>query len=167
MTLSIRRARPKDAEAIRDVHLASIRGLGKESYTPEQVDAWAHDRDPADYPIDEPEATMFVAERGGSVVGFGWLSTEPAADFEGQVDGKVTAIYVHPALARQGIGTTLYQALETRARELGLDSLGLWASHNAVPFYEANGFSTVRELTYRFDGEVTGEVSEMRKSIGD
>jgi putative acetyltransferase len=167
MTLSIRRARPGDAEAIRAVHLASIRGLGGESYDPEQVEAWAHDRDPADYPIENPETTVFVAERGGSIVGFGWLSTEPGGDFEGPADGKITAIYVHPAVARQGIGTTLVQALETRARELGLDSLGLWASLNAVPFYADHGFSTVREVEYEFDDEIEGRVLEMRKRLSD
>ncbi|MFP4530632.1 MAG: GNAT family N-acetyltransferase [Halodesulfurarchaeum sp.] len=167
MSLSIRRARPADAAAIRDLHLASIGGLGGEGYSPEQVDAWAHDRDPADYPIDEPERTVFVAERGGSIVGFGWLSTEPAEKFEASFDGKITAIYVHPAFARQGIGTTICEALETRARELGLDSLGVWASLNAVPFYEANGFSTVREVDYEFDEGVEGRVLEMRKRLAD
>ncbi|MFB6085690.1 MAG: GNAT family N-acetyltransferase [Halodesulfurarchaeum sp.] len=167
MSLSIRRARPEDAEAIRDVHLASIRGLGGECYSPEQVEAWAHDRDSADYPIEDPETAVFVAERGGSIVGFGWLSPEPAADFDAPVDGKITAIYVHPAVARQGIGTTIYEALETRARELGLESLGLWASLNAVPFYEGHGFTSVREADYEFDERVEGRVLEMRKTLVD
>ncbi len=167
MTLSIRRAREADAEAIRDVHLASIGGLGGEQYTEEQVAAWAHDRDPAAYPISGEDTTIFVAERGGSIVGFGWLSTGTAEEFEAVVDGKVTAIYVHPAFARQGIGTTLYQALETRARERGLGSLGLWASLNAVPFYESHGYSKVREVTYKFDDQVAGTVLEMRKSLAD
>ncbi|MDZ7850030.1 MAG: GNAT family N-acetyltransferase [Halodesulfurarchaeum sp.] len=167
MSLSIRRARPADAEAIRDLHLASIGGLGGERYSTEQVEAWAHDRDPASYPIDEPETTVFVAERGGSIVGFGWLSTDPDGEFEADVDAKIVAIYVHPAFARQGIGTTIYEALETRARELGLVSLGLWASLNAVPFYQANGFLTVREVDYEFDGSVEGTVLEMRKRLAD
>ena len=165
MTLSIRLARAADAEAIRNVHLASIRGLGTESYSDEQVEAWAHDRDPGKYPIEDADSTIFVAEQGGSIVGFGWLSLTPDEDFEAEVDGKLSAIYVHPGFARQGVGTTIYQALETRAREEGLESLGLWASLNAVPFYERQGYSMVRELTYEFDDGVEGTALEMKKRL--
>jgi putative acetyltransferase len=165
MTRSIRLARAADADTIRDIHLASIKGLGGERYTEAQVEAWAHDRDPTDYPIGEEDTAVFVAEQGGAIVGFGWLTRQADADFEAEVDGKIGAVYVHPGFARRGIGTTIYQALETRARERGLDSLGLWASLNAVPFYEAQGYSKVRELTYEFDGEVEGPTLEMHKSL--
>jgi len=165
MNLSIRRAHEGDGEAIRRVHLASIRALGGRAYTEEQVAAWAHERDPEEYPIEAAETAIFVAERSGSIVGFGWLSTAPDEDFQAEVDAKISAIYVHPAVTREGIGTTLYQALETRARESGCKSLGLWASVNAVPFYEAQGYRKVRELTYEFDDSVTGPAVEMRKDL--
>ncbi len=167
MTHSIRRARPDDAETIRNVHLASIRGLGGKHYTDAQVEAWAHDRDPAKYPIEAAATDFFVAKRGGSIVGFGWLRLEPDPDFVAPIDGKIGAIYVHPAVAREGIGTTLYQVLETRAKEEGLDSLGLWASLGAVPFYETVGYTTVREVTYEFDDGVEGPALEMRKTLDD
>lgn len=167
MTLSIRLARAEDAEALRDVQLGSIRGLGTESYSDEKVEAWAHERDPGDYPIDDADSTIFVAEQGGSIVGFGWLTLAADEDFEADVDGKISAIYVHPGFARRGVGTTIYQALETRAREEGLESLGLWASLNAVPFYERQGYSTVRELTYEFDDGVEGRTLEMQKRLED
>jgi putative acetyltransferase len=162
MSLSIRRARPEDAAAIRDVHVASIKGLGGQTYDEEQVTAWARDREPEDYPIGEPETAVFVASRRGSIVGFGWLNTAPDPDFTADVDGKLAALYVHPAVAREGVGTTLLQALETRAREAGCASLGLWASLNAVPFYEAKGYTTVRECEYEFAAGVTGLTHEMR-----
>lgn len=165
MTHSIRLGKAADAKAIRDIHLASIKGLGGERYTEAQVEAWAHERDPADYPLGEADTTVFVAEQGGSIVGFGWLTLEPDEDFEAEVDGKIGAIYVHPGFARRGIGTTIYQALETRARERGLDSVGLWASLNAVPFYESQGYTKIRDLTYEFGGEVDGPVMEMRKTL--
>ena len=165
MNLGIRRARSEDAQTIRDVHVASIKGLGRQTYDEEQVAAWARDRDQEDYPINEPETAVFVAERRGSIVGFGYLRTTPDADFTADVDGKLAALYVHPAVTREGVGTTLLQALETRAREAGCESLGLWASLNAVPFYEAQGYTPVREFEYEFAAGVTGLTHEMQKAL--
>ena len=113
----------------------------------------------------EADAAVFVAERRGSIVGFGYLRTTPDADFTADVDGKLAALYVHPAVTREGVGTTLLQALETRAREAGCESLGLWASLNAVPFYEAQGYTPVREFEYEFAAGVTGLTHEMQKAL--
>jgi putative acetyltransferase len=167
VTLSIRRARAGDGETIRRIHLASIRGLGGRAYPEEVVEAWAHDRDPEEYPIDEDDTAVFLAEQAGSVVGFGWITYGGDPDFRAAVDGKIGAVYVHPSVARQGVGTTIYQALETRAREAGLESLGLWASLPAVPFYEAQGYERVREVEYEFDDGVTGLTLEMKKGLGE
>lgn len=165
MSLAIRRARPADRAAIYRVHVASIRGLGRESYDEDQIEAWAEGPGPSEYPLDEPETAVFVAERRGSIVGFGWVRTAPDPEFEADVDGKLGALYVHPAVSREGVGTTLLQALETRAREAGCESLGLWASLNAVPFYEATGYTTVRELDYEFAPGITGLTHEMRREL--
>lgn len=81
------------------------------------------------------------------------------------VEGEVRAVYVHPAFARQGVGSALYADLERWARERGVDSLGLWASLNAVGFYERQGFERVAEHDHEFAGDVAATVAEMRKSL--
>lgn len=163
MTVSIREAEPADAETIREVHLASIRVLGREAYTKGQVEAWAHDRDPGDYPIDEAGTDLLLAERDDCLLGFGWLHHEPDEYFSVDPDGKIGAVYVRPGVDREGIGSTIYEGLEERARAAGFDSLALWASMNAVPFYQAHGYETVREVSYEFDDGVEGPVLEMVK----
>jgi putative acetyltransferase len=167
MEVVLREAVPDDAPRVRDLHLASIEALGPQAYSDEQVAAWAHERDPAEYPIETAETYALVAERVDRLVGFGWLKPETDDYLEAAVDGEITALYVHPSVARQGVGTRLYTELEAEARRQGVDSLGLWASRNAVPFYEAQGYRRVTDHTIEFDDSVEGTVVEMRKNLGE
>lgn len=41
-------------------------------------------------------------------------------------------MYVYPDVARKGVSTQLLDELEQFARDAAVDSLGLWASLNAV-----------------------------------
>lgn len=165
MDVTVREAVPADRRAVRDVHLASIEGFGGEAYDERQVEAWAHDRSPDAYPIETPETYFVVAAADDRVVGFGWLQPDAGDYFERPVDGEITAVYVHPSVARRGVGSRLYDALEAHARNLAVESLGLWASRNAVPFYEAKGYRRVTEHVHEFHDGVEGTVVEMCKSL--
>lgn len=169
--MRIRSAVPQDAEAIRDVHYRSIRGLGTRSYSQAQVDAWAKGCESADYSSSiEGEVVEFVvAEIDDDIVGFGSLKLDSPDGYESRAEAEVTGVYVHPSVSRRGIGTSLYEALERRARTHDVRTLGLSASLNAVPFYEARGFERVREYTHEFSNHVstgvTGTVVEMAKEL--
>lgn len=165
MDISLREAVDADAHSIRDVHLASIEGLAGHCYDTEQVAAWAHDRDPEAYPIESPETFFLVAERGDRIVGFGWMKPEADDYFQTAVVGEITAVYIHPSVARQNVGTRIYEGLEAYAGQKDIPSLGLWASLNAVPFYEAHGYSYVTEHTLEFHNGIEGTVVEMRKRL--
>ncbi|TYL40228.1 N-acetyltransferase [Natronococcus pandeyae] len=167
--MEVRDAVPADAEAIREVHVRSIRGLGTDAYTTEQVDAWAAGCESADYERAIRDLEFLVAERDGAVVGFGSLAPEPPGRYEADVDAEITGLYVDPSVARQGVGSAIYDELERRARRSGVETLGLSASRNAVPFYEARGYERVREFEHEFSGEestgVTGTVVEMEREL--
>lgn len=92
---------------------------------------------------------------------------KPDADdyFLATVDGEVTAVYVSPSAAGEGIGSQIYGELETYARSQGVDSLGLWASLNAVEFYAFHGFTRVASHVHEFHGGVEGTVVEMQKPL--
>ena len=51
------------------------------------------------------------------------------------------ALYVDPAASRRGIGASLLDASETAMAASGVTTCTLFASHNAVAFYKAHGFS--------------------------
>jgi len=164
MDVVVREAVPDDAPRVREVHLDSIETLGGQAYSDQQVAAWAHDRDPAEYPIETEATYAVVAEADDRLVGFGWMRP----DVEGLVapiDGEITALYVDPSVARRGVGTRLCTDLESKARRCGVESLGLWASRNAVPFYAAQGYRRVTEHTIEFDDGVEGTVVEMRTGL--
>ena len=168
--MELREATPGDVEAIRTVHQAAITGLGPDAYDNQQVDAWARGIESADYAaIESVDYDFLVAEDGDDVVGFGSVRYESPDDYEANVDAEVTAVYVNPEVARKGVGSTLLEALQARARDQGVRTLGLSSSLNAVPFYEAHGYERVRESTHEFSSEeltgVEGRVVEMVRDL--
>ncbi len=160
MDVSIREATTEDVKRIRDVHLRSIEELGGLAYDETQVEVWAHDRDPEEYPIDADETHVLVAE-ADEVVGFGWLREGAREHLRAAVEGELVAVYVHPSVARQGIGSRLCEALEAEADRRGIRSLGLWASLNAVPFYEAQGYDRVTAHAHEYRDGVELTLIEM------
>lgn len=170
--MELREATPADSEAVRDVHRESILGLGSAAYDDDQVAAWAAGCDSTDYTeaITADAIYYLVAERDGAVVGFGSVNYDvPQEDYQATVDAEITAVYVHPDVAGDGVGTTIYEGLEADAREKECTVLGLWASLNAVSFYEGLGYERVRSIDHEFSSDidtgVTGEVVEMHKHL--
>lgn len=169
--MEIRDAKPSDAEAVRAVHSNAIRGLGTEAYTEEQVNAWARGCESADYTsaIESAELAFVVAEVDSEVVAFGSLKSVSPDACEADPDTEVTGVYVHPSVARNGIGTRIYLELEQRTRAQDVQTLGLSASLNAVPFYEKHGYERVREYAHEFSSRestgMTGVIVEMKKEL--
>jgi len=80
------------------------------------------------------ERVILVAMEGDAIIGTASLGRD-----------QVHAVFVHPARQGQGIGARLMEAVESEARARGERELILYAGLSAVPFYEANGWRTVRE----------------------
>lgn len=169
--MRVRGAVPADAGAIRTLHEAAIREFGPLAYSRTQVDAWARGCESVDYiaAIEADDVEFIVADIDDDIGGFGSLRLGTPLEYELTVDAEVTAVYVHPSVARQGIGTRLYRELERRARAHGATRLGLSASLNAVPFYEAQGYERVSEHDHEFSSHdstgVVGTVVEMGKRL--
>jgi putative acetyltransferase len=163
MDVSVREAVPGDAHQICDIHLASIEGLGSQSYTEEQVAAWAHDRDPDEYPIESEDTFFVIAEDETEVIGFGWMKPDAGEHFQAKVEGEIIAIYVHPSISRTGVGSRIYTELETEAIRQNIDSLGLWASRNAIPFYEAQGYERVMDHVHEYQDGIELTLVQMVK----
>jgi putative acetyltransferase len=144
--VTVRPATPGDRARIRECHVAAIQTLGPEAYDERQVAAWADKGNVVeDYPVEDDGHYFVVAELSTGddsetrVVGHGHLV--PA-------EGEVRAVYVHPDAGGRGVGAAILDALEARARDLQLGDLTLWASLNAVGFYEQAGYERAGRDTY-------------------
>lgn len=180
----IRPARLEDAEEILALHQASIRELASGAYSPAQIESWTQKPDgtePYEVSIRDDTRHMVVAERArpaksdsrteragsdrgerpasrdGELVGWGRLDLN---------DGEVSAVYTHPDHAREGVGSAILGHLEGVARNVGMERIHLWASLNAVPFYERAGFEAMGETLHETSGGVVIECVEMEKGLG-
>jgi putative acetyltransferase len=158
--VTIRPATTDDTPAIAEMHAASARELGRRHYDETQVRAWAGGKRPERYPVDEPGEYFVVATAEGTdIAGFGHLQLD---------EGEVQAVYVNPEYARRGVGSALLAHLEATAKESGLTECHLWASLNAVPFYEQAGWQVVDSEVVETSGDgvtATLPVKIMEKSL--
>lgn len=119
--------------------------------------------------MEADELVFVVAEIDGDIVAFGSLKLATSGAYEAHVDAEATGVYGHPSVARQGVGTRIYTELERRARTRDAQMLGLSASPNAAPFYEAHGYERVSEYTHEFSTREStgamGTVVAMKKKL--
>jgi N-acetylglutamate synthase-like GNAT family acetyltransferase len=136
----VRRAKEEDCAGVLRVHLRAIREIARSHYTSEEIEAWAGPRKPEHYVESIQSKEFYVAEEDGAVIGFGTLN---------QRQGEIEAVYVSPEVVRRGAGKALLQRLEERAQALGIKSLKMDASLNAVPFYESAGYESQKAMKHR------------------
>jgi len=132
--------------------------LCADDYSPEIIQAWSAPEAIELYRDSINTNPFYVAEDEGCVVGFAVLEVELS---------RVRAIYVAPEHARKGVGSSLLAELEREARERGLQELQLESSLTAVPFYEACGFSKLREKQFELPGGVEMDAIIMGKSLAE
>jgi putative acetyltransferase len=136
---TIRKATQEDKESIWRVHATAIRETCISHYSQEVIRIWVGRLGPDKYGEAISSNEFFVAEENGVVVGFGELN---------QAGGEITGLYVSPDVAGRGAGWKLLCMLEERARTLGLETLHLTSSLNAVSFYERAGFKSLEKMTH-------------------
>ena len=156
MEINLRPAKPEDAKAVCDVHIASIRILCAKDYTSEQIAAWVSNCTPENYriAIEKMGETMFVARKGEAIIGFSAL-----------FESEIRAIYVHPNYTRQRVGTLLLEALERAAVNRNIDKLKLSASINAKSFYESCGYQVIEYSVHTLPSGVKIPCVDMEKSL--
>jgi len=128
---------PGDLPRLVDIYQASVMELAEEDYSEAQREAWAALADDENFGKRLAEGLTLLATLGGSPVGFACLKSNEHVDF----------LYVHPAVAGQGVAAMLYDAVEKLAQARGATRLTVDASDTARPFFERRGFTSQRRNT--------------------
>lgn len=132
----IRRYKPGEEKRLWQLYHDTTHIINGRDYTHEQCDRWA----PAVVDMSKWEQRIraknpFVAEEDNKILGFGEL--------EG--DGHIDYFYCDHEHQRRGIGSKLYEAIESEARRMEIPRLHAAVSVTAKAFFLRMGFQVVRE----------------------
>lgn len=138
--LTFRLARPEDAPAASEVICASIRHLCTADHQgdPDAIASWLSNKSPDGLAamIDDPFATVWLAERERSIVAVG-QTTRPG---HAEGAGKITLNYVVPAARHTGASSALLSVMETSLAAEGITRAYLTSTETALKFYLAHGW---------------------------
>ena len=135
---------PSDTALLAEIFRASIAELTTDDYNEAQQAAWmASTGDEAAFGARLAGELTLVATVDGAPVGFAALKGTDTIDM----------LYVHPAVAGQGVGAQLCEALEKLAQARGATKLSADASDSALGFFQRRGFVPQRRNSVPRDDE--------------
>lgn len=154
----LRPACPSDCAAIFQAHYYAVRLACLQSYDAVILQTWLGLLNENSYlsNMNHSEIALWVAEYHGEVMGFFQLDLARA---------HLSALYVHPVVNKQGIGTALLQRAESLTLEAGASALSLYVPNNAVAFFRLNGYQTLSQAFLPLDNHVKIACRLMRKYL--
>ena len=139
--MKIRLFTPADSASLALIFHRAAREVGIKGYTQEQVEAWS----PAPVPADRFLARV---SDGRSVFVAAGEDDIPLAFIELEANGHIDFFYCHPDVIGTGIGSALYQRLESAALEMRLSGLFVEASETARDFFLGKGFTLIKRRDF-------------------
>lgn len=147
---------PADTAALAAIFHESVEQLTGDDYSEAQQAEWsAIADDEAAFGHKLARQLTLLASFTGPPLAFASLKGSDELDM----------LYVHPAMARRGLGTALCDALERLAAARGATRLRAEASDTARPFFERRGYAAQRRGTRPLGEEWLG-VTMMHKPLG-
>jgi putative acetyltransferase len=149
-TPALRPMLPADVPLLAEIFRASIEELTADDYSEAQREAWAAAAEDEDaFGARLAQHLTLIATLDGSPVGFASLEGKDHLDM----------LYVHPAVAAQGVGSMLCDGLERLAAGRGAGKLVTEASDTAVDFFTKRGYVAQRRNTVERGGEYFGNTT--------
>lgn len=184
MGIRVRVATAEDVPVLQDLIEASVRELQAEDYSAEQMDGALRTVFGVDSQL-IADGTYLVAQTDGDeVLGSAGLADAPSAlsriagcggwskrktlyggdRWTGREDSlldprvdaaKIRAFFVHPAWARQGVGTLILEACEAAAQKAGFSRFEMGATLTGAKLFGVKGYVAVRRIEVPLDnGEI-------------
>ncbi len=144
--LSLRHARPAEAEALSSLALRSKAVWG---YDEAFMAACRDELSVSAEDIDQAGTRLTVAERGGQLAGYSWVMPVSETVWE------LEALFVEPELMGLGIGEKLFRQAVDQASAGGARTLSVQSDPQAARFYEKAGCTKVGE---KASGSVAGRM---------
>ena len=188
--IRLRLAEPGDAPVLRELIEASVRGLQAEDYTPAQIEGALQTVFGVDSQL-IADGTYIVAEARSrsegnalhanvnaerTIVGCGgwskrktlygsdhWTGREDALLDPQRDAAKIRAFFIHPAWARQGVGSMILQACEEAACAAGFTRYEMGATLTGAKLFGAKGYVPVKPISIPLGNGETLQVMHMEK----
>ncbi|KQY51915.1 GNAT family N-acetyltransferase [Lysobacter sp. Root494] len=175
--MELRTAERSDIPELGELIELSGRSLSIGYYSLEQAEAITRHVFGVDTQLID-DRTYFVIEDGRKIVAcggwskrrtlFGGDQTKTGADpllDPATEQARIRAFFVHPAMARRGLGGRLMAACIAASKQSGFSSLELVATLPGEPLYLASGFVVLERFDLDLPGGIRVPVSRMRMAI--
>jgi ribosomal protein S18 acetylase RimI-like enzyme len=161
LSIDIRKAEPRDAAAIAEVHHEAWRGAYSGIIPHKALNAMISRRG-RDWWANaiRRAASVLVIEIGGVVAGYATMGRNRARELRQQ--GEIYELYLRPEYQGVGLGSRLFAAARQRLADRGLHGLVVWALEenvNALQFYAGAGGRDVAEGVEVFDQKALRKVA--------
>ncbi|TVS06898.1 MAG: GNAT family N-acetyltransferase [Rhodobacteraceae bacterium] len=139
--MKIRNFKPDDSASLASIFHETVRAVGRKDYSQAQVEVWSPQPVPAD---------KFLARVSDGRYVFVAVSEndKPIAFIELEENGHIDCFYCHPDAVGTGVGTALFERLESAALAAGLSRLYVEASEAACRFFLGKGFSLIKRRDF-------------------
>lgn len=155
--MEIRLFKDTDAGALAAIFYSSVRQIGGQHYTAEQVAVWAPG-------LPDPDVFTRRASDGRTFLVAIGENGQPIAYGDLEADGHIDHLYCSPQAAGRGVARQLYEELERLARCAGIDMLFVEASEPAKRFFQKQGFEPIGRTEFKLNG-VEIHNYQMRKAL--
>jgi ribosomal protein S18 acetylase RimI-like enzyme len=159
--ISIRNARPADAEAIAEVHDAAWRDAYRGIIPGRELERMIARRGPRWWQAAISRGSrLVVLDFGGRIAGYASYGRNrvPAMPYS----GEIFELYLAPEFQGLGMGRRLFEAARRDLNEHGYVSTLVWAladNERALDFYARLGGKIIRRAEERFGDETRGRVA--------
>lgn len=127
-----------DGPLLAQIFRDSIAELTGDDYDEAQQEAWIEQADDED---------AFAAHLAGQLTLIATVASSPVGFISIKGLDHIDMLYVHPSMARSGVGTMLCDAAEKLAGGRGAKHLTVDASDTARAFFEERGFLSLHRQT--------------------
>jgi len=165
-----------DEPALRELIARSIRELGANDYTPEQIEAALTGAFGIDSSLIRDGTYFVVVSESGEIVGCGgWSKRRTLFGGDARADrddawldprsdpAKVRAFFIHPDHARRGLGRLILERSEAEAIRAGFAEFELMATLPGKRLYERCGYVSGSPIQHPLPGGLLITFVPMRK----